>query len=83
MANPDCRELLASLSDYVDGDLDPALCAELERHMATCADCRVVVNTLRKTIELYRKTRPAPEIPAEVRERLYVRLKLDAFLKKD
>jgi len=83
MAKESCHQLLESLSDYLDGDLDPALCEELERHMATCEDCRIVVNTLRKTIELYRKTRPDPDVPAEVRERLYVRLKLDAFLKKD
>ncbi len=83
MAKESCHELLESLSDYLDGVLDPTLCEELERHMATCEDCRIVVNTLRKTIELYQKTRPDPEIPEGVRERLYVRLKLDAFLKKD
>ena len=36
----ECKEHLGCLSDYVDGELDPELCAELERHMADCGDCR-------------------------------------------
>jgi len=39
MAHTDnCRDWLGSLSDFVDGELQDALCAEIERHMADCAD---------------------------------------------
>jgi hypothetical protein len=31
-----CKNLLASLSDYVDGSLSENLCTEIERHMAGC-----------------------------------------------
>ena len=77
----ECRRLLASLSDYVDGELDDALCREIEAHMAACENCRVVVNTLAKTVELYR-TMPAAGLPADVRERLYVSLNLEDFLNR-
>jgi hypothetical protein len=44
-----------------------------------CENCRVVVNTLTKTIMLYHQL-PAPEMPDAVKERLYKVLDLDDFL---
>lgn len=70
-----CREMLGSLSDYVDGELEAALCEQIERHMADCGNCRAVVDTLRKTVTLYRDYGHA-ELPADARERLYAELKL-------
>jgi anti-sigma factor RsiW len=54
-----CRALLAELSGFLDGELDAALCEKIERHLATCHSCRVVADTMRKTIALYRGTRVA------------------------
>ena len=56
----ECRELLKDLSDYVDGDLDETLCLEIEHHMAECDNCRVVVDTLRRTVDLYHTLPPEP-----------------------
>jgi anti-sigma factor RsiW len=73
----ECREHLGCLSDYVDGDLAPEMCAELERHMAECGDCRIVVDTLRKTVSLYRNY--GHEALAEAtKDRLYAVLNLKA-----
>lgn len=73
----ECQRYLSSLTDYVDGDLDPELCHELEAHMAACENCRIVVDTLTKTISLYRQL-PAPDLPNAVKERLYAVLDLKA-----
>lgn len=81
--HPECKKLLGSLSEYVDGELNQALCAELERHMADCENCRIVVDTLRKTISLYHTTSEPPEMPSDVRERLFWRLNLDEFIQKE
>jgi anti-sigma factor (TIGR02949 family) len=80
MEHQNCHELLNSLSDFVDGSLSPALCAEIEQHMDNCQNCRVVVDTLRRTILLYQQTNTAVEVPHDVRERLFYRLDLDDFL---
>lgn len=81
MAHQDnCRELLSSLSDYVDGTLGEELCTELERHLTGCEDCQIVVDTLKKTIYLYKSTTTSTELPDEIRQRLYHRLDLDEFL---
>ena len=75
-----CHELLNSLSDYVDGTLGEELCTELERHLSDCENCQVVIDTLKKTIYLYKVTAESPEVPDDVRQRLYHRLDLDEFL---
>jgi anti-sigma factor RsiW len=80
MADHDCRHLLGDLSDFVEGEASAAICAEIERHLADCENCRVVVDTLRQTIKLYHEL-PQPSLPAGARERLYKSLNLQALLK--
>ena len=75
-----CGSLLESLSDYVDGELGDALCEEIEKHMADCNNCRIVVDTFKKTISLYQETSEKTTIPMGVRERLFHRLDLDDFI---
>ena len=76
-----CEELLGSLSAYIDGDLAPALCQELEKHLEGCDNCRIVLNTTRRTIELVHSPAEKSNLPEEVRERLFKRLNLDDYLK--
>ena len=71
-----CGEMLGALSDYIDGELEERLCAEIEAHMQDCPDCHVVVDTLSKTVVLYR-THGQSEMPQDVRSRLYAVLNLD------
>ncbi|HVP21708.1 MAG TPA: zf-HC2 domain-containing protein [Anaerolineaceae bacterium] len=80
---PQCQQILGSLSEYIDGELQAELCAEIEAHLKDCNNCRIVVNTLRKTVELYEQTQPQPELPEGVRERLFLKLDLDDFLQKN
>ncbi len=75
-----CEELLESLSAYIDGDLAPALCRELEKHLEGCDNCRVVLNTTKRTIELVRLPDEKSDLPDDVRERLFKRLNLDDYL---
>lgn len=79
---PQCKRLLANLSEYIDGDLQAGLCMQIEEHLNDCANCQVVVNTLRKTVEIYGQTVQPAELPEGVRERLFFKLHLDDFHKK-
>ncbi len=74
-----CHDLLGSLSDYIDGALDDALCVEIESHMAECDNCQIVVDTLRKTVTLYRRL-PAQPIPADLEARLFKRMALGEYI---
>jgi anti-sigma factor RsiW len=65
-----CEELLKALSDYVDGDVDPAICREFEKHLTGCDPCQVVIDNIRKTISLYKGEEPFP-LPEELHRRLH------------
>ena len=67
---------MGQLSDYIDGELEVRLCAEIEEHLAGCANCRIMVDTMRKTIVLYHAQAPE-ELPSDVKDRLYRVLKLE------
>lgn len=79
MEHKNCQHLLDDLSDFLDGEASAEICAEIERHLASCENCRVMVDTLRKTVVLYREL-PQPELPQDARQRLYHALDLEAFL---
>jgi hypothetical protein len=80
--DPKCHALLGSLSDYVDGTLSEELCDEIDRHIAECQDCNIVVDTLRKTISLYHDSAiEKGECPEVVRERLYKTLNLNDYIR--
>ena len=64
-----CAALLDQLHDYIDGELEAALCAEIEEHLTGCDDCRVLVDTTQKTITLYRWQTPV-DLPEGAMARL-------------
>src|SRR5579864_1992983 len=74
-----CQDILQDLSLYIDREASASLCEEIERHLSECADCEVVVDTLRRTISLYHAL-PQPEMPERLRARLYHTFNLEGFL---
>ena len=69
-----CEEILAALNDYVDDRRDTEICEALEKHLADCNPCQLVVDNIRQTITLYKSGRPV-ELPAELDERLHAILR--------
>ncbi|HEY6290542.1 MAG TPA: zf-HC2 domain-containing protein [Terriglobia bacterium] len=69
-----CRDVFREISNYVDGDLDAELKRAIEAHACGCHHCEVVVDTTRKTIELYCDGRLFA-IPLHVRQRLHATLR--------
>jgi anti-sigma factor RsiW len=81
MTHLNCEALLGSLSEYIDGGLTPELCREIEKHLTSCDNCRAVLNTTKRSIDLVRESKDAP-VPDVVRERLFKRLNLDDYLQR-
>ncbi len=77
-----CESILGNLSAYLDGEASAALCAEIDKHLAGCDDCQVVVDTLRRTITLYHSL-PQPGMPESLRRRLYKTFDLEDLLPGD
>jgi hypothetical protein len=69
-----CAELLATLNEYVEGTVDPAICEEFEKHIAGCNPCQVVVDNIRQTITLYKEGKPY-QLPLQFRQRLHSALR--------
>jgi anti-sigma factor RsiW len=65
-----CKGLIQELTDYLDEALDASARAELEQHLGKCKKCRIVVDTTRKTIDIFCNADPAP-LPVDVRSRLH------------
>jgi len=65
-----CKTLLNELCDFLDGGLDADTVQEIKLHLDRCEDCRVLVDTTQKTIEIFCNTEPIP-LPEGVRERLH------------
>ena len=65
----ECKELFAMLSRYIDADLQPETCAEIERHLQGCEPCVAFLNTLRRTAELCRHYQPG-DLPRPLQEKV-------------
>ncbi|MGC2696979.1 MAG: zf-HC2 domain-containing protein [Candidatus Angelobacter sp.] len=65
-----CNQFLQELTDYLDGKISADLRAELDEHLHWCHECHVVMNTTKKTIEIYRDNR-IYELPDDLRNRLH------------
>lgn len=49
----DCKRMLSELSDYIDGELADELCEQLEEHLKGCENCRIMLDSLTKTVRIY------------------------------
>ena len=76
-----CDELVSYLSDYIDQDLDQELSTAAQHHLATCQNCRVVLQTTQRVIQLG-QAQYQVGIPTARRDRLFTRLRL-AFLARE
>ena len=65
-----CTEFLKELTDYLEGTLSESTKAELDEHLHWCHECHVVMNTTKKTIEIYRDNE-IYELPESLRSRLH------------
>ncbi|HYL65196.1 MAG TPA: zf-HC2 domain-containing protein, partial [Candidatus Methylomirabilis sp.] len=65
-----CDDVIQELSNFLDGELTPALVEELESHLDECWECKLVVNQTKKTIELFCNSELV-ELPKDVRSRLH------------
>ena len=55
MHDNDCDQIFAMLSEYLDQELAPANCADLENHLKDCPPCITFVESLRRSVRLCRQ----------------------------
>jgi RNA polymerase sigma-70 factor (ECF subfamily) len=68
---PGCQDVVTMFSRRLEDEVDSGACAELEKHLQTCAACRGRCDSLRETLTLCRNAGSAqvpPEVARSVRE---------------
>lgn len=68
-----CEELLREISSYIDEEITSELRVQIESHLCACRQCKVVVDTTKKTLTLVADN-SFLELPQGVSERLLERL---------
>ena len=72
-APDECKQIFATLSEYLDLELPPEACREMEAHLAGCPPCVEFAESLRKTVALCHEYR-AGEMPGPISEAARARL---------
>jgi predicted anti-sigma-YlaC factor YlaD len=72
-----CKEVLDSLSDYIDADMKEELIHEMKRHIGSCSDCRAEFDTLTMTLKLYKHESTPSVMPVGCHDRLVKVLELE------
>ncbi len=70
-----CAEVVQHLCGDLDEKIDSPSCRALKKHLEECPDCTAYLDSLKKTITLYRRY-PEPRPSATRREKLMSVLKL-------
>ena len=65
-----CDEVIQLLTEYVDGELEPASQSQLDLHFKGCQSCHGFLETFKTTIELTGTFR-CEDIPEAVSDRLH------------
>ncbi len=73
MSPDECTSVFASLSAYLDRELEGTDCAKLEEHIKDCAPCIEFLESLKKSVRLGQQYEPREEprpLSEETRARL-------------
>jgi len=71
-----CKEVLESISAFIDEDTKKEVADEMHKHFHVCSECRAHFDSLTMTIKLYRHTED-PAMPAGCHDRLVKVLELE------
>lgn len=69
----DCKHVWQHISAYIEGDVDAALRADIDKHLETCEICSAVLDSTRNVVVLVADNRVF-ELPTGFSSRLHARL---------
>jgi predicted anti-sigma-YlaC factor YlaD len=65
-----CKDAYKFICDNLDQEVDSPECIEIRRHLEECPDCSSYLDSLKKTITLYRSEPHTAGMPPTVHRRL-------------
>jgi predicted anti-sigma-YlaC factor YlaD len=69
----ECKHVWERISEYLDGQLDPQLLMDIEKHLENCEVCSAILDSTRNILVLTADDRTY-ELPVGYSERLHARL---------
>ena len=76
-----CGDVYEHLCDNLDSKLDSESCRRIKAHMQGCKNCSAMLDSLKKTIHLY-KQYPAPVLPEKTRKKLFAVIQMKKTKKR-
>lgn len=70
----ECRDVLAEISSYVDGDVSEEVKRAIEEHLAHCRTCRVLIDSTRRSVRILADGREV-DLPAPLAEKIMSRVR--------
>ncbi len=65
-----CKETYHYICDNLDADINSPKCRAIKKHLDSCPDCAAYLDSLKKTILLYRKE-TGPTVSLSTEKRLF------------
>jgi predicted anti-sigma-YlaC factor YlaD len=69
----ECKHVWERISEYLDGQLNPQLLMDIEKHLENCEVCSAILDSTRNILVLTADNRTY-ELPVGYSERLHARL---------
>jgi anti-sigma factor RsiW len=70
-----CKEITNYICGELDEHFDSPKCREIKRHIEACPNCTAYLDSLKKTVRLYREYQN-PTVSEQCRKELFAVLKL-------
>jgi len=70
-----CKNIVKFICGELDELIDSPQCREIKKHLKTCPDCSAYLDSLKKTVHLYRGY-PNPKVKDRCRKKLFSLLKI-------
>lgn len=65
-----CPDVVTLFSRYLEEEISPDLCAQMEQHLKECAACRNVCDSLKYTLKLCAQS-PTEDVPKDVQQSVH------------
>jgi len=65
-----CDDVYRHICENLDQEIDSPQCREIKRHLESCPDCTAYLDSLRRTVSLYRVL-PAPSLSKSAERELF------------
>ncbi len=71
-----CTDVYLFICDNLDQKLDSPQCREIKRHLESCPDCSAYLDSVKKTVQLYRNV-TIPHVPSAIHKKLLKTIDLE------